>query len=126
MGHPPPWESTKISSRCPSCGNLESFSSCITLAEYRPSHQLSLLILITRYNLYTRFHLQLLANMKSSTILPVAALGSLGQAVWPSPLSASKPTTHSLSYHAPLETISLPSVPSTQTFFIFPSIHRGP
>ncbi|KAH8785424.1 hypothetical protein F5883DRAFT_86415 [Diaporthe sp. PMI_573] len=54
---PPPWESTKISSRCPSCGNLESFSSCITLAEYRPSHQLSLLILITRYNLYTRFQL---------------------------------------------------------------------
>lgn len=49
--------------------------------------------------------------MKSSTIFPVAALATLGQATWPLPLRASNLTTHSSS-HSPLETISLPSVPS--------------
>lgn len=87
----------------------------VSLAECCPSHQLSLLILISRYSLHTRFHLQLLASMKSSTILLIAALGTLGQTTWPPPLSASKLTTNSLSDHAPLETITLPSAPSTQT-----------
>lgn len=50
--------------------------------------------------------------MKSSTIVPVAALATLGQATWPSPLSASNLTTHGSSSLPPLETISLPSVPS--------------
>lgn len=53
--------------------------------------------------------------MKFSTIILIVALGTLGQATWPPPLSASKLTTHSLSDHAPLETISLPIAPSVQT-----------
>lgn len=51
--------------------------------------------------------------MKSSNILPVAGLATLGQATWPSPLRASNLTTHGISAHPPLETISVPSVPLT-------------
>lgn len=50
--------------------------------------------------------------MKSSAILPVAALAALGQATWPSPLRVSNLTTHGSSSHPALDTISLPSVPS--------------
>lgn len=51
--------------------------------------------------------------MKSSTVLPVAALATLGHATWPSPLRASNLTTHGISTHSLFETISLPSAPST-------------
>lgn len=53
--------------------------------------------------------------MKSSTILPVAALATLGRATWPSPLTVLNLTTHGISSHPPLETISLPSVPSASS-----------
>lgn len=79
--------------------------------------QLPLLILISKHTLSfalsTRSHSRLLANMKSSTIIPVSVLATLGQATWPSPLGASNLTTHGISAHPQLETISLPSVPST-------------
>jgi hypothetical protein len=52
--------------------------------------------------------------MKSSIILPVAVLGTLCQAVWPSPFSGSNLTMHNISSHAPLEIISLPNGASGQ------------
>lgn len=50
--------------------------------------------------------------MKPSTSLRVAALAALGRATWPSPLRALNLTTHGISSHPPLETISIPSVHS--------------
>lgn len=46
--------------------------------------------------------------MKSSTLIPVAALATLGQATWPFPLRASNLTTRGPSSLPPLATISLP------------------
>lgn len=49
--------------------------------------------------------------MKSSTLIPVAALATLGQATWPFPSRASNLTTHGPSSLPPLATISLPGEP---------------